>query len=187
VIRTQAIEGHYEDGTPFLLQAPEYELVDPAYGKLGATFVLGPRTAPQLIGLGLLEAIPAAAIEALADPEDRSGDGISGRAHYIAGQLGRFGWKATQATVESQTAAAFVNDMGITSRLQPDEAHRDGARPRPSEGGSPEIDDATLDRVVFYTRTWRCRPPRGDAPPVQREAARTSWRLVARPATRRNS
>lgn len=168
VIRNHAIEGHYEDGTTFVLHAPEYKLVDPAYGELGAPFALGPRTAPQLIGLGLLEAIPAAAIEALADPEDRSGDGISGRAHHLGGQLGRFGWKATQPTVESQTAAAFVNDMGITSRLQPDEVltATERAHVQFASGGSPEIDDATFDRVVFYTRTL--------AVPAAREAASPS-------------
>lgn len=154
-IHTHSIPGHYEDGTAYDLSEPEYELVDPAYGELGEPFVLGPRTAPQLIGLGLLEAIPAAAIEALADPDDRDGNGISGRAHHIAGQLGRFGWKATQPTVESQAAAAFVNDMGITSRLERDETLSEAERAQISfvSGGAPEIEDSTFDRVVFYTRT----------------------------------
>ena len=45
--------------------------------------MLSPRVAPQRIGLGLLEAIPAADILALADPQDHNGDGISGRANTV--------------------------------------------------------------------------------------------------------
>ena len=36
-----------------------------------------------MIGLGLLAAIPAADIEALADPDDGDGDGVSGRANQV--------------------------------------------------------------------------------------------------------
>ena len=40
------------------------------------------RIAPQLVGMGLLEAITEADIEALADPDDSDGDGISGRMRW---------------------------------------------------------------------------------------------------------
>ncbi|WP_339107953.1 di-heme oxidoredictase family protein [Thioclava sp. GXIMD4216] len=80
------------------------------------------RVAPQIIGLGLLEAIPEADILMHADPEDADGDGISGRAQYAPGpdgavRLGRFGHKAGMARLVDMTAQAFSQDMGLSSVL----------------------------------------------------------------------
>jgi CxxC motif-containing protein (DUF1111 family) len=61
------------------LRAPTYTAADLGYGPLADGAMLSPRIAPQMIGLGLLEAIPAADILALADPDDADSDGISGR------------------------------------------------------------------------------------------------------------
>ena len=78
------------------------------------------RVAPPLLGLGLLEAISEASLLAGADAEDADGDSISGRPHRLpSGRLGRFGWKALRATVAEQTAAAFSEDIGITSTRFP--------------------------------------------------------------------
>jgi CxxC motif-containing protein (DUF1111 family) len=152
--------GAFGDGARFDVLAPRYRLTDLGYGPLEAAATIGPRTAPHLVGLGLLEAVPEAAILALADPDDRDGDGISGRAHLLASgepgrpELGRFGWKATQPTVRAQTAAAFVHDMGITSTLFPEEPLTPVEREQAAAAGDrkPEIDDHKLDRVVFYAR-----------------------------------
>lgn len=59
------------------LRRPSYGAVDLAYGPLHPGTMLSPRVAPQMIGLGLLEAVPAEDILARADPEDADGDGIS--------------------------------------------------------------------------------------------------------------
>ncbi len=155
------VEGTYGDGAPFTLLAPRYELAELGYGPLGDDVVLGGRTAPHLIGLGLLEAIPARDLLALADPDDADRDGVSGRPHLLpcgsGGEpaLGRFGWKATQPTVHAQVAAAFVHDMGITSPEHPVEPLGVGQRESLvyASGGEPEIDAHKLARVVFYSRT----------------------------------
>lgn len=119
------------------------------------------RVAPQLLGLGLLEAIEERAILAHADPDDADGDGISGRANRVmalrerAMVLGRIGWKANQADVESQVAAALAGDLGITSRLVPVAecaAADQPCRDVPS-GGEPEISDEQLGFLVLYART----------------------------------
>jgi len=61
--------------------------------------------------LGLLEAIPEDAILAQADPDDRDGDGVSGRTHVVTDpesgvpRLGRFGWKPAQATRRVRSGA----------------------------------------------------------------------------------
>jgi CxxC motif-containing protein (DUF1111 family) len=87
---------------------------------VGDPVAFEPRAAPSLRGRGLLERVDGRAILALADPEDRDGDGISGRARPIVGAdgvagIGRFGAKATTATLEEQTAAAAALDLGLSS------------------------------------------------------------------------
>lgn len=78
------------------------------------------RVAPALLGLGLLESVAAADLLRRADPDDANGDGISGRVHLLRdGRIGRFGWKASRATVAEQTAAAFSEDLGITTTRFP--------------------------------------------------------------------
>ena len=69
--------------------------------------------------------------------------------------LGRFGWKANQPTVEQQTAAAFLGDLGITSELFPDDncsALQPDCLSAPN-GGNPEIEAERLAKVVLYTQT----------------------------------
>jgi CxxC motif-containing protein (DUF1111 family) len=153
-------------GATVALRRPAWDIEDWAYGPPAPGLMLSPRAAPPMTGLGLLEAIPEAAIEAGADPEDRDGDGISGRAarvwsgHRGAASLGRFGWKAQAPTMEDQVADAFAADMGLSTQINPAphgecttaqaacRAAPDGA-PQP---GQPEVDARLFDLVVFYAR-----------------------------------
>jgi CxxC motif-containing protein (DUF1111 family) len=160
-IATEAIAGEYGDGTPFELLRPSYSIGDPAYGPPGDDLMISPRIAQQVIGMGLLEAIPEESVLAAADPDDADGDGISGRANRVSdprtgkAALGRLGWKANEPTVESQVSGAFQGDIGITSAIRPDQpctAGQTACREAPA-GGSPEISDETLAKVVFYTQT----------------------------------
>ena len=79
--------------------------------------VVAHRSTPALFGFGLLDAIPASAIQALADPTDAAGDSISGRPSLANGKLLRFGRKATDETLLGFNAGAFQNEMGITSSV----------------------------------------------------------------------
>lgn len=72
-------------------------------------------TSAPLVGLGLLESIDEDAVLELADENDCDGDGISGRASLVAGQLGRFGWKATGTSVAQQLASELERRHGVTS------------------------------------------------------------------------
>ena len=119
------------------------------------------RTAPPLVGLGLLEAIPEQAVLRRADPDDQDGDGISGRAVLLErgdGQrvLGRFGWKAGTATVQEQTAEAYLNDMGLTTAAGPEGN-------RTAEGQPADISWDELTAVTFYSQSL-------GAPATQRPA-----------------
>lgn len=152
--------GTYADGTEYTLAAPTYTLVL-ADGTEVDDVQLSPRVAPAMMGVGLLENVPAADIEALADPDDADGDGISGRAHLVRDPvtdqmvLGRFGWKAAVPTLEQQNASAFAHDIGITSSLVPD-APCTAAELECLEapnGGDPELSGSKLDQITFYTRT----------------------------------
>jgi len=79
--------------------------------------VVAHRSTPALFGFGLLDAIPASTIQALADPTDADGDGVSGRPSLANGKLLRFGRKATDETLLGFNAGAFQNEMGITSSV----------------------------------------------------------------------
>ncbi len=108
-------------GEVVTLSKPSYSISDLAYGKLHKNIRLSPRVAPQMIGLGLLEAISVNDIKALSDPDDKNNDGISGRVNKVWSKefqmvmIGRFGWKAGQPTIKEQTAGAFAGDMGLST------------------------------------------------------------------------
>ena len=148
--------GRYDDGEAYSLRVPTLELRDPAYGPFDPALGASVRMAPAMIGLGLLEAIPVAELEALADPDDRDGDGISGEVQRLPdGRIGRFGWKAGQPTVRDQSAAAFAGDMGLTNsdrREGPCTEAQTECASAPN-GGEPEVSDEVLDRVTLYSET----------------------------------
>ncbi len=165
-IAYEEIEVPLSGGEVAWLRKPTYTAADLGYGPLHADAMLSPRVAPQMIGLGLLEAIPAADILALADPDDADGDGISGRANivwsveYDQPMLGRFGLKAGAPTVRHQSAGAFAGDIGISNPLFPaawGECTQAQAECRAAPHGDGdergfEIDAEGLDLVAFYSR-----------------------------------
>ncbi|MCU0901090.1 MAG: c-type cytochrome [Cypionkella sp.] len=167
-IRYQEQAVDLADGTRVMLRAPTYAVKNLGYGPLHPNVMLSPRLAPQMIGLGLLEAIPAADILAREDPEDADGDGISGRAQIVMSvehgvpMLGRFGLKAGSPSVKEQSAAAFSGDMGLSTPLHPApygecSAAQAACRSAPhgQEPGSRdglEVDGQSLDLVTFYAR-----------------------------------
>jgi CxxC motif-containing protein (DUF1111 family) len=177
VIRHETAHGRFASGESYSLERPSYELTKLGYGPLPAPFALSPRVAPALIGLGLLEAIPEASLEALADPSDADGDGISGRINRVpdastgARAAGRFGWKAEKPSVLTQTAGAFLGDMGLTTSLFPRENHATLPGISASSGGEPEVPDDILRAVALYARTLGVPARRDvDEPEVMRGA-----------------
>ena len=152
-------------GEQATLRQPFYGLSEPGYGAFHPELMMSPRIAPQMIGLGLLDAIPANDILALTDPEDADGDGISGRAQIVLSRaygvpmLGRFGLKAGQPSIWEQSAAAFHGDIGISSSLFPQGAgectHAQVTCQHAPDGNTAihdnaEISDDALNLVSFY-------------------------------------
>lgn len=158
----QEIPGTYADGASYTLRKPVYEFYELNYGDFAPGLMYSPRIAPQVPGLGLLEIVPESDILAYSDETDANKDGISGKANYVWDYenhqlvLGRFGWKANQPSVHQQTAGAFNGDIGITTNLFPDD-HLTPAQqqlyPGIPNGGSPELPDETLRKVVSYMRS----------------------------------
>ena len=151
---------HFADGFAVELRQPRLQIDQLGYGALHQDTLFSARIAPPMIGLGLLEAIAEDAILANADPDDRNGDGISGRPNYVRDQatgeqvLGRFGWKAGQPSLAQQNADAFLNDMGLSTPLLRGDncsAAQDACRTMPN-GGDPEISENIFNQVLFYTR-----------------------------------
>ena len=154
------------DGEIVHLRAPRYGVSGLAYGPMSRDVMLSPRVAPQMPGVGLLEAIDEADILAGADPDDRDGDGISGRANSVWSEelgkpvLGRFGWKAGEPTVRQQVAHAFHSDMGLSSALAPASAGdctetQEACRTAPGgqdDDEKVEVTQQMMDLVVFYAR-----------------------------------
>jgi len=114
---------NFPDGTKYSLRRPEIILTELAYGKMPEDAVLELRLAPPVHGLGLLEAIPEETLLAWADPDDKDGDGISGRPNYVwdierGGKvMGRFSWKSNAFDIRQQSAIAAYNDMGVNNPL----------------------------------------------------------------------
>ena len=110
----------YADGTPYSLRAPTYSVTNLAFGPLADGILIGPRLAPQTVGLGLLQAVDEATILAFA----AKNGGKPNRVWDFSAQqtvLGRFGWKANQPSLDQQVDGAARNDIGLTDSIFPTE------------------------------------------------------------------
>lgn len=147
------------------------------------------RLPPPVFGVGLIEAIPAAAILANADPADADGDGISGRPNFVRPasfvpatepgggpglQLGRFSRKAQVSTLLQQTVEAYHQDIGITTDFLPVE----NVNPQASQAtaaadrvADPELPALAVAQVVAYLRMLA--PPAPGAETERRARGRT--------------
>jgi CxxC motif-containing protein (DUF1111 family) len=153
-------------GEVISLRKPRYRIEGLNYGPIDPQVVLSPRVTPQMIGLGLVEQIPASDILAHADSGDADEDGISGKPNTVRAEsgepvLGRFGWKASVASVKAQTASAFSGDIGISTPAAPDPwgdctPAQAACRAAPSgvqkRLGDTEAPDPVLALVTFYSQ-----------------------------------
>ncbi|MEM7061447.1 MAG: di-heme oxidoredictase family protein [Pseudomonadota bacterium] len=180
VTQYEEIPGKYGDGTPFSLRKPTIVLKDLGYGDIGFDTRMSARAPLSLYGLGLLEAIDDETLLAWADPDDEDGDGISGKvnmvwdAEFNKKSIGRFGWKAEQPSLITQSADAAANDMGVTTALLPRQTCTDAqpacqAALHGDSHGENELDELSLKQVAAYMQ-FLAVPARGhlDHPDVLR-------------------
>jgi len=141
-VRIEYVESlfEYPNGEQRMLRKP--------VGRIdGDEAVAGPvrlRAAPLLFGWGLLERVDPSMIAHFHDPDDRNGDGISGKLVHAGGSghgaPAIFGWKNAQVSLRNQIEAALANDMGVLS------AGTCGA------DCEPEIEESELDALTDYVR-----------------------------------
>ena len=133
------------------------------------------RVTTPLFGAGLIEAIPDSTI--VLGTLARKPAGIAGKVSVVrdvvSGKnlIGRFGWKAQQATLLAFSGDAYVNEMGVTNRFFPTENAPNGnvellARFDRVADVEDEIDPldgkADIDRAADFMRLL-APPPRGPA------------------------
>lgn len=123
------------------------------------------RISTNTLGAGFVEAI---ANETLLAIRDRQPASMRGHAILVpvleargAARVGRFGWKDQHASLESFSADAYLNEMGITTPLLPDEntsAGRDVSAFDTVE--DPEDDGVDVVAFANFMRSTKA-PPRG--------------------------
>jgi CxxC motif-containing protein (DUF1111 family) len=123
--------------------------------------------APITAGVGFLEAVPDSEIIAMADANINNPDGVRGHPNYstipsdiptLYGAIPRpggkyicrFGRKASVYSLLQQVALAYNHDMGITSTYMPYNPYNYLDMSQPTAQTVPEVDNTTLESVVFY-------------------------------------
>jgi CxxC motif-containing protein (DUF1111 family) len=132
------------------------------------------RTTP-LFGLGLVDNVPDATLVAVANMEAANSPTTAGRVSMVTDafsglpRVGRFGWKCQQATLFTFSGDAYLNEMGITTPLFPNEncPQGDCTRYPVDPLGNPALppvpNDSTNDTLMEFTNfmTFLGAPPRG--------------------------
>ena len=160
-LQTSSVSGTEPEGR-VVLRDGRGAAADLAHGPLAAQTRSGARIAPGLRGLGLLAEIPDAVIAARAGSPNLS---AGGRVNWVVGpdgarRAGRFGWKASAATLDSQVETAFLLDLGLSTPGRPDPAGdcspaQEACRAAPHGGreGAPEIPAEIVSRIAGYLAT----------------------------------
>jgi len=167
----ERIDGKFADGEPYTLHKPNYSFHKLSNGAIGKDTVVAVRMAPAIAGRGLLERVPDEWIRARAAANAASEGPVKGRLNAVWDPMtfrttvGRFGWKADQPSLTRIIAAAFITDMGLTSRVFPQENCGELQREciAAAEPGGVEVDDPTLDAVTRYVASLDLPKPRHDA------------------------
>jgi len=126
------------------------------------------RISTNTLGNGFVEAIANSTLMAIRDkqPADMRGTAVTVPVLEAAGssRIGRFGWKGQHASLESFSADAYLNEMGITSPLFPEENTSSDRFVGFGSGYDPVADpeDDGEDVVAFadFMRSTKA-PPRG--------------------------
>ncbi|NVM79511.1 CxxC motif-containing protein (DUF1111 family) [Duganella sp. SG902] len=159
------------DGTTVELRKPKLAFEGPVPDTVSL------RAAQPIIGAGLLEAVAEADILARATSTPDV-DGVKGVANYVfdpetgAVRLGRFGWKASKATLRQQAASALLQDMAVTSPVYRNRSCNTdpaGCAAAPAQKGITEADLQSLSRYLALVavpaqRSLASGFPKGVAP-----------------------
>jgi CxxC motif-containing protein (DUF1111 family) len=132
-----------------------------------ATIVAHRRT-PPLFGLGLVDAVPDGDFVALAAAEAQRHDGTAGRVNMVFNPatgtttVGKFGWKSQVPSLFVFSGDAYLNEMGITNPMFPNENCPNGDCKLLKFNPRPDLNDLG-DGVAKFNdfMTMLGAPPRG--------------------------
>ncbi len=130
------------------------------------------RISTSTLGAGYVEAIANSTLLAI---RDRQPAGMRGTAVQVAvleangaPRVGRFGWKSQHASLVSFAADAYLNEMGITSPLFPEEntsaGRYVGYGSEYDPASDPEDDGVDVTAFADFMRATKA-PPRGPISP----------------------
>ena len=123
------------------------------------------RISTNTLGNGFIEAIANSTLLAI---RDRQPQNMRGTALIVpvleansSARIGRFGWKSQHASLESFSADAYVNEMGITSPLFPEENTSSGRDvSQHDQVADPEDDGEDIVAFANFMRSTKA-PSRG--------------------------
>jgi CxxC motif-containing protein (DUF1111 family) len=163
----RTVNGHFDPLTSKGGSLLQQNAIDPAVQEVipPEANVIAQRQTTPLFGLGLMEAISDFTI--VSNSLGHKPDGVTGRVAIVqdvaTGQtrVGRFGWKAQVATILSFAGDAYVNEVGITNRLFPQENAPNGnvallmqydKVPDPEDTTDPATGKADIDLFTDFMR-----------------------------------
>lgn len=129
-----------------------------------ATIVV-PRRSQPLFGLGLVDAVPEATLQAIADEQAAADPGTAGRvARFFdpaaGGEVvGRFGWKAQVPSLRAFSGDALLNELGITSPGFRDEVCPQGHCAALAFNPAPALNDDGRDATAIADFMTMLAPP----------------------------
>lgn len=166
-----------------------------------ATIVAHRRTSP-LFGLGLIDAITDEALIMLSQVQAHHTPATAGELSHITDlggarhDIGRFGWKAQHATLFAFAGDAYLNELGVTAPLLPDENCPQGdcalLAANPALTNPNDTDNSSIQALADFM-TFLAPPARGQIGPKEKageilftaigcvDCHRPSWRTGPSP------
>lgn len=166
--------GHRDSSGDFI-ESPGGSLIhdraiDPSIQEyvLPSETIRSQRISLSTLGDGFIEAIDDQTLLAIAASQPGQSRGaVSGQAILVpilespgATRVGRFGWKAQHASLLSFTADAYLNEVGITSRLEPNENTSLGRSVAAFDKVADiEDSDNDIDNIARFMRATKAPSP----------------------------
>lgn len=170
-------DGHFNPLAQFGGSLIQDHAITPADGSVhtftpesvpsAATIVAHRRTTP-LFGLGFVDAVPDQTFIELASQEAQRGDGTAGRVNMLTNvatglqSVGKFGWKDQVPSLFVFSGDAYLNEMGITNPLFPNENCPSGNCAELAFNPRPDMNDLGDGVDAFnHFMTMLAAPARG--------------------------
>ncbi len=152
----------FADGYALPLRYWQVTLDNLTYGALSKGTAYSLRIAPFLMGLSWIEQIPIENLRQQQAYQQLYHPTLAGRVNQVYHPLdnnitvGKFGWKASQANLITQTADAAFHDMGLTSLIYPHESctqsQTDCLMAAKGRSTATELHDLTFARLISMAR-----------------------------------